>query len=245
MKLQNKLDVACKETLKQNKDLLFIILNGSRARGDCREDSDWDLMLVTKRGKSYELDEKYKEAISEKTGIDSYLLQTHLWPIRKFKEGYGIGNSFIYCALKDGKILASRTKLELKVPKITKNAALDRLKIAKRLLSHTRYTGMLSHPSDLDYESIGFASMHICWAICMLENFCPVSKHTVLEESRRLFQKDEFFAIRKAYKYYAENRFYEPRFEGKGNAAGRKEILYLISSLGNIIKRILNDKRQN
>lgn len=71
--------------------------------------------------------------------------------------------------------------------------------------------------------------MHICWAACMLNDFCPVSKYTVLKESKKYFNADEFKTIKKAYGFYV----------CKGNMKiGRKDFVRLLNSLKKIIERI-------
>ena len=65
------LSTACQDILQKNKDVLVIILIGSRARGDFREHSDYDLMFITKRGKKFEIERNYENLICEKTNIEN------------------------------------------------------------------------------------------------------------------------------------------------------------------------------
>ena len=45
--------------------------------------------------------------------------------------------------------------------------------------------------------------MHLCWAVCMLNNFCPLSKYTILDECKIYFIPHDFNIIKEAYKLYA------------------------------------------
>lgn len=228
-----KLKKVCQNILKNNKDVLVIMVIGSRARGDFSKDSDWDFVFVTKKGKSYDLSRKYEEGISKKGGIGSYLIQVHLWPLKLFKQKHKKGDSFIYCSLRDGKVLASRTKQCFTSPKISKKAAINRLNLAKEFMSGTKSfvkKGKLYASSFC--SMLGYSAMHLLWAACMLNKFCPVSKHTVLKQSRKYFGNEEFKILKKAYSFYAdENLFLHKNVR-------KKTFLKLFNGLNNIIKRI-------
>lgn len=128
----------CQSILGKNQDILSIILVGSRARGDFNENGDYDFLFITKKGQKNEFDtiDKSKKLISEKTKIKSELINIHFWPIKQFKKEYKEGNSFIYCTIRDGKIISKnqQTIEKLKIPNC-KIGGIKRLKFAKNLLS--------------------------------------------------------------------------------------------------------------
>jgi len=184
-------------------------LIGSRARGDFKENSDYDIMIVTRRGKNYQLELKYKKVISEKSNIDYFLLSVHLWPSKKFKEQYKKGTSFVYCALRDKKILSTKQNLfKLKLPNC-QIAGKERLNWAEKMLKRLKRYLKFSYGknekiiSGFEIEELGYCAMHLCWAICMLHNFCPLSKYTILRESKKYFIKKEFKTIKRTYKFYS------------------------------------------
>ena len=43
----------------------FLILYGSRARGDNKEDSDWDILVLTSKSRSVEFENKIRDSIYE------------------------------------------------------------------------------------------------------------------------------------------------------------------------------------
>ena len=231
---------SCKSIIDEDWDILAIILCGSRARGDFKEGSDYDLMFITqlpekKLNNKYEIEQQYITQISKKTRIDEHLLQISLWPIDYFEEEHRKGNSFIYCALRDGKPLFLRDNINLKQPNNCKKAAIDRLNLAKRNIESINISldyfkkFMLS---SLELEYLGYCSMHLCWAVCMFNNFCPISKYTVLRECRKYFTTNEFEIIGKTYQLYANQDQRKIR---------RKTFTKLFNTLKDIMKK-MDDK---
>ena len=223
----------CQEIINKNKDVLTIIIGGSRARGDYKESSDFDLMFITKKGKNTDIALKYEKIILNKTGINYSLVQVKLWTNKFFKQRYEKGDSFIYCALRDGKILATRQKkIERKLPDC-RLAAKERIGIAENRLQFIKWRledCKTKRFSGLDAEHLGLCAMHFCWAACMLENFCPVSKYTALKESKKYFYAKEFKAIKKAYSFYSH-----PQIERQFN---RENIEKLHAQLSKIIEQL-------
>nr|MBA4405239.1 hypothetical protein [Nanoarchaeum sp.] len=228
-----KLKKICQNILEDNKDVLVIMLIGSRVRGDFTENSDWDFVFITKRGKSYDLSRKYEEEISKKVDISDYLVQVHLWPLKLFKQKHKEGNSFIYCSLRDSKILASKTKQSFTLPKINKKAAVNRFNLAKGFMSDIKLFAKKKKFYISSFCSmLGYSAMHLLWTVCMLNNFCPISKHTVLKQSKKYFGEEEFKTLKKAYSFYAdENLFLHKNVR-------KKVFLKLFNGLNKIIKRI-------
>ncbi len=230
------LSKACQDISKNNKDILSVILMGSRARGDFNENSDYDLMFITKRGKKYELERNYENLIYKKTKIKNSI-DIHLWPINRFKEEYKKGNSFIYCALRDGKKLYFKLSLDLDLPSC-KIAGKERINLAKENLNFLRFHLKFMEKKHrinkrffgLELEELGYCAMHLCWAVCMLNNFCPISKYTVLNESKKYFTKKEFEIIKRTYQFYSNPDFYRK--------TNRKSFFKFFRALGKMIKRI-------
>lgn len=238
MILQN----VCQNILKENRDILSIILIGSRARGDFKENSDYDLIFIVKKNKEkeYEIESKYNELISKKTKIEDCLISVHIWSVNSFKKEYNNGHSFIYCALRDGKILAfrknSKNILNLELPNC-KKSGIERIELAKRNINYVKFSldfWKKRNPnrkfSGLDLEDLGYCAMHLTWGICMLNGFCPISKYTVLKESRKYFSKKEFEVIKKAYRFYSH-----PKIERR---ISKKEFMEIYQSLNKLIKKI-------
>ncbi len=73
--MRNQLPIRVKEVVKSIDASAKVILFGSRARGEAREDSDWDFLILTSqdvspaledefRTKLYELELEYEQVIS-------------------------------------------------------------------------------------------------------------------------------------------------------------------------------------
>jgi len=76
------LDVASKHGVEVDRIILF----GSRARGDYSEDSDWDILVVTKRKLGDELKWKlWDEIMRELRKIDVDVFITDVDSFRKYK----------------------------------------------------------------------------------------------------------------------------------------------------------------
>jgi len=241
-----RLEQVCSNILNKNQDVLSIILTGSRARGDNRNDSDYDIVFVTKKGNSYNLSENYEKQITEKVDVNKGLVNVYLYPLWKFKKFYDKGNSFIHTTLRDGKILASREKTEKYIKNLNLNfpnrlfyGAYDRLKITKENLDFiiNFLTYLQWDIDDLSLERLGYCSMHLCWIACMLDNFCPKSKYTALEESRKYFTEKEFEAIKNAYRFYA--------YPNTNRKISRKNFLKMHNSLNKIYERINSEHKSN
>lgn len=243
MREEIKLQKVCQDVLDKDGSILSIILIGSRARGDFKEDSDYDLMFVTKRirKKEREIESGYNESISKKTKMDDCLISVHVWSIGSFREKYNEGHSFIYCALRDGKILAikknSKNILNLKLPDC-KKAGKERIEWAKRNIDSIKFSlnfWRKRNPnkkfSGLELEELGYCAMHLVWGVCMLNGFCPLSKYTVLKESRKYFSKKESEAIKKVYKFYSH-----PNLERRIN---QKMFAEIYQSLNKLAEKIL------
>jgi len=227
----------CQKLAKRDKNVLSVILSGSRARGDYRKNSDYDLTFITKSpikdyNEELEIEENYKNKISEKTKIDRELIQVSVWSFNGFKKEYKRGNSFVYCALRDGKILFSRSKINFKKPVNFQEYALDRLDLAKRNIEDIKFSLKCFKeptPRSRELEDLGYISMHLCWAVCMINNHCPISKHTVLKECAKYFTVNELRYLKKAYQLYAK----------KGSKKlHKKTFLSLFNNLKKIIKRV-------
>lgn len=229
---------ACQLLGKKEKDIHAIFLCGSRARGDHREDSDYDIMVVTESDDSdtYLFDRRCREYMTGKASVPEALLQVTVGSKKYYEKERKKGNSFIYCALRDGKVLFSRGTLNTALPKKCVRGGKDRMGLVRRHIEHIElslefydkhYTGF--KPRSLEKEDLGYASMHLCWAMCMLNNFCPVSKHTILRECRTYFTKEEFRSIKRAYSLYADQT-------GKGMR--KKTFMALFKAMKRIIERI-------
>ena len=231
----NVLKKTCERIINENKDIITIVLAGSRARGDYMNESDFDLMFITKGGSDMTIAFKYQEKIARKTKIPSYLIQVKLWTNKFFNERYSKGDSFVYCAIRDGKILASRNKkFENKLPDCRK-AAKERLSIAKKNLGFIKYTleeNSERRISGSRAEFLGFCAMHISWAVCMMRNFCPLSKHTVLKEIKKYFNENEFQKIKRAYKFYSH-----PKFERQNNIKSVEKLYYNLNKILNKVEK--------
>lgn len=231
---KENLEKACSKILEKNKDILNIILGGSRARGDNRKDSDYDLMFITKKGSSYDLSKKYERLVASKIGVDNSNVGILLLPTKKFELKRSLGNSFVYNTLKYGKILASRKEIDRKLPENLVKGAKERLNLAKRDIDYAKFNlyDLSKNVDDINIGEIGYAAMHLCWTVCMLHNFCPKSKYTVLNESRKYFTEKEFETIKQAYKFYSH-----PNFDRKIKGY---EFLNILRPLTRIIDK--NDK---
>lgn len=249
MKEEIKLQDVCGDILNKNRSILSIILIGSRARGDFKENSDYDLMFIVKRDvktmKKYETESEYNELISKKANIDNSLISAHLWSADFFKKEYKKGNSFVYCALRDGKAFAtrknSRNLLNLKLPNC-KLAGMERIKWAKRNIGYAKFSlnfWKKREPnkkfSGSELENLGYCAMHLCWGICMINNFCPLSKYTALNESRRYFHKKEFETIKKAYRFYSHQDIYR--------RINKRTFIEIYGDLNKIIKRLVEKEK--
>jgi uncharacterized protein len=73
--MENQLPIQVEASVKSIDPLAKVILFGSRARGEAREDSDWDFLILTEREitpmledeirtKIYELELEYEQVIS-------------------------------------------------------------------------------------------------------------------------------------------------------------------------------------
>ncbi|MAG19918.1 hypothetical protein CL618_00610 [archaeon] len=207
----------CQNFAKQDNNILNIILYGSRARGDFKKTSDYDIIFIIKSpikspNKEYKIKQHYENQIARKLKIDEHLIQTSIWPLKMFKEEHKKGNSFVYCTLRDGKILYSKQKLNLKQPKNSQKAAVDRLNFAKRNITNIEFSlkHLKKHKiSNFDIEHLGYSSMHLCWTVCMFNNFYPISKYTILKECKKYFTTKQFKNIKKTYNLYATQNSYK------------------------------------
>ncbi len=233
----------CKQLIKKEKNIFAIIFFGSRARGDFKKNSDYDLMFITKSiikslTKEHKIKQEYKNHIAKKTSIDKNALQISLWPLKSFTIEYLKGNSFIHCALRDGQIIISkdnRTKFDALLKKTVncKGAITDRIDISKKgieVIETISKKFKQRIPNSLDYEELGFSAMHLCWAVCMLNNFYPTSKYTILNECEDYFTKKEFKSIKEAYNLYST------RNQNCKNLK-KKKFLELLSDLKKILKK--------
>jgi predicted nucleotidyltransferase len=203
-----KLQAGSRQVLKNNKDVLALVLSGSRARGDYKKDSDYDISIITKCGSSFVLHSKYSRELANFTKIDSLLLSVHIWPISRFKTQYAKGDSFVYTMIRDGIVLAKRNRsvIEISLPSSCEKAGAERIEIAKKIAERINlYFGNFSDkgraPGFLK-EELGFSCMHFCWGICLTNNFCPKSKYTLLKECSVLFNKSEMVFLKKVYGSY-------------------------------------------
>ncbi len=202
------LATACDLLGTKDKKILAIILSGSRARGDYRKDSDYDLtMVINAISKSWKkecsIKRRYENFISTRTKIPSYLLQVAIWPKERYNLELQKGHSFLYCALRDGKILFSRKSIVLKQPKSCQKAGYERIRMAKLQLDLAKdFSKAPLFNSTIYKEHLGYCAMHLCWAVCMIHNFCPRSKYTVLKECQPYFTSKQFTTIQKAYLFY-------------------------------------------
>ena len=225
---------ACQHITKTDKDILSVILHGSRARGDYKEDSDYDIIFITKSpskslDEEFKIKQNYKNKLAERTKINEDKLQISLWPFNDFKKEYKKGNSFVHCALRDGKFLFSKCKINFNQPTSFYRYALDRITITKRNIDNIEFTLKNFKNSilgSIEREDLGYCSMHLCWAVCMFNNHLPISKYTVLKECKRYFTKKEFKSIKRTYQLYAKNNHKRIKNE-------------IFSSLFNDLKRIL------
>jgi len=91
---------------KHNIEIDKIILFGSRARGDYREDSDWDILIVTKkkvekdvkRDFSYEIDYKLIELLDKP--VDIILVDKNYYEEKRKHKGF-----IYYWATVEGAVL--------------------------------------------------------------------------------------------------------------------------------------------
>ena len=54
-----------KTKILQEDESAFLILYGSRARGDAKQDSDWDLLVVTSKKRDVAFENKLRDSIYE------------------------------------------------------------------------------------------------------------------------------------------------------------------------------------
>ena len=94
VKSEGELAEAAHETLEADPDIVALILFGSRARGDARPDSDWDVGVVSHREHLPRLG----------TNVDAMWIGT-----REIRNGYETG-SIAAVILKYGRVLAARTE---------------------------------------------------------------------------------------------------------------------------------------
>ena len=90
---------------KYNIEIDKIILFGSRARGDYREDSDWDILIVTKKELRKEIFWKfYKEIVKRLAKIRIYgdIIVLNREYVMSKKEDVG---NISYYALSEGRII--------------------------------------------------------------------------------------------------------------------------------------------
>lgn len=217
---------------------MAVFLCGSRARGDHREDSDYDIMMVLESDDfdTYTFGILCRECLEKQASIPPELLQISTESRKYYETERKKGNSFIYCALRDGKVLFSRGELNTTLPKKCVRGGKDRI---GQVHSHIRHIELSLNffeknnrrfkPRALELENLGYASMHLCWAVCMLNNFCPVSKHTVLRECRKYFTKEEIRSIKRAYRLYAKR---------SGEGMRKKTFMDLFKAMKSIIERI-------
>lgn len=79
-----------------------IILFGSRARGDYREDSDWDILIVTKEKLDRRAKLSFWREINRRLDFPADIIIVSKETFEKYKDDYG----FIYAyAIKEGIIL--------------------------------------------------------------------------------------------------------------------------------------------
>jgi len=182
-----------------------------------------------KATKRYLISIKDSLRLRESVKINEDKLQISLWPFNDFKKEYKKGNSFVHCALRDGKFLFSKCKINFNQPTSFYRYALDRITITKRNIDNIEFTLKNFKNSilgSIEREDLGYCSMHLCWAVCMFNNHLPISKYTVLKECKRYFTKKEFKSIKRTYQLYAKNNHKRIKNE-------------IFSSLFNDLKRIL------
>ena len=76
---------------KYNIEIDKIILFGSRARGDYREDSDWDILVIIKKFNKRNINKFILEVTRylAKKGIDVHIIAVERNYYEKYKEVYG------------------------------------------------------------------------------------------------------------------------------------------------------------
>ena len=90
------------EKLKENLNLIAVILFGSRARGDYTKWSDYDILIIT------DFEERYPERINEVLKILQDIkipIEPHPYTLEEGIEMLKKGNPTIYDALDEGKVL--------------------------------------------------------------------------------------------------------------------------------------------
>ncbi|BFI73726.1 nucleotidyltransferase [Nanoarchaeota archaeon] len=94
------LNISKKYNVKVDKIILF----GSRARGDYREDSDWDILLVTEEKVKYDIIVEMTDELVEK-GIDPQIINVTKEHFEEYKD---ITGDISYMASSEGIVLWSR-----------------------------------------------------------------------------------------------------------------------------------------
>jgi predicted nucleotidyltransferase len=95
--------IIIEELEKENIKVHKIILFGSRARGDFKEDSDWDILVVVDRKlsfcKKWDIIDRIKLKLARNKIPNDIILKSHL---ELFENKNNIG-SVVYYAIKEGK----------------------------------------------------------------------------------------------------------------------------------------------
>jgi predicted nucleotidyltransferase len=64
-----------------------VILFGSRARGDNRPDSDWDLLILPQKEMSHELEDSFRDVIYDLELAHEEVFSMFLFPRSKWNQG--------------------------------------------------------------------------------------------------------------------------------------------------------------
>ena len=92
--------------IKETYEPLQIWLFGSRARGNARPDSDWDLFVVVRDDAPDEVFQpRTAWSVLHDAGVCADIVP---WPISEFKEDWGVVNSLPHEIARDGVLIYER-----------------------------------------------------------------------------------------------------------------------------------------
>lgn len=189
------------------KQVNAIILFWSRARGDFREDSDYDInVYISCKEKKISYfnyyDDKYHISFVDK---------------EKFREYLREGHSFLFCTFMDGKIIYQNKNWFDKKRKIIMN-----LKPSKEIIvSYLKYSNFniisakrkIDLFDDLFLEDIKVAANQIGFALVMLNKKYPISSHTLQKEIKQLNKK--YLKIAEIINYFHKKYYFNEGIKKK------------------------------
>lgn len=198
LNLEQRLKNFSEKLSKKYANINAIVLCGSRARGDFKRDSDYDLSIFHKGRKAEERIKKVFKEISP-------LIEIRLVNKKRFDYYLERHHPFLYCPFRDGKALYQKQKwfdekkLEIMKLEPKRETALNYITNSIKVLS---LFNLLKDP--IYFEEGKKAANLLGFGILMYQGIFPLSPHSLPKQLKHV----GFYSIGKTIRY-VQNRYYK------------------------------------